>query len=377
MRNRFAIATAAITVGLMVTGIAWAAQDAESTVNVALAEGQTITLPVENAGVVVLSRTNGQLQLVTATANTGFAAEVEIPAGREVEADFRGNGERVQFNAELEDGAVRIRIRTETDATGGQTSSTGSTAVTGVTSTTGPTSSPSSTAVTGATSTSTSTSTSLAGAVNGSGNLVLAEGQVNQIEVDDAGSVLLRRSGNALTIVSTHPNAGWTVEVEVGTGREVEGDFRNGGRRVQFNFELEDGVVRIRIESEGSTGSATSNTSTTNTTGATSTTNTTNTTSTTSTTMTTNPTSTTSGGSGSSAIPAGSVTYSLNEAGTVTLIFANGQMTIGSINPAAGWGIEQSEQSNDEIEVELRNGDSEARLRVRINNGQVEVEIDN
>ena len=52
-------------------------------------------------------------------------------------------------------------------------------------------------------------------------------------------------------------------------------------------------------------------------------------------------------------------------------------MTIGSINPAAGWTVDKSEQSSDEIEVELRNGESEAELKVRINNGQVEVEIEN
>ena len=93
MRNRLAITAGAITIGLMVTGIAWAAQDAGSTVNVALAESQTITLPVDDAGVIVLSRANGQLQIVTATPNTGYVAEVEVASGREVEADFRGNGE--------------------------------------------------------------------------------------------------------------------------------------------------------------------------------------------------------------------------------------------------------------------------------------------
>ena len=345
MRNRIAIIAGAITIGLMVTGIAWAAQDAESTVNVALAENQTITLPVEDAGVVVLSRANGQLQIVTATPNTGYVAEVEVASGREVEADFRGNGERVQFNAELEDGVVRIRIRTE------GSDGTITTSTTDVTSTTGPTSSTGSTAVTSA------TSTTATAPNNASANLVLADGQVSQVQVADAGSVLLRRNGGSLTILSTESNPGWAVEVEVASGREVEGDFRNGGRRVKFNFELEDGVVRITIESEGSTGTSPTTTASTST----------------STTATTGTTNTTSG----SSLPAGSVTYNLDSAGTVTVIFANGSMTIGSINPGAGWTVDKSEQSSDEIEVELRNGDSEATLKVRINNGQVEIEIEN
>ncbi len=188
----------------------------------------------------------------------------------------------------------------------------------------------------------------------------------SNVLVADAGSVLLRRSGGSLTIVSTQANAGWAVEVEVSTGREVEGDFRNGPRRIKFNFELADGVVRTRIESEGSSSGGSlgsddsnssddpnssddSNTSTTNTTGTT---------------------------AGSAALPTGSVTYNLDGAGTVTVVFANGGMSIGSISPAAGWIIDNSEQRPDEIRVELTNGNSEAELRVRINNSQVEVEIE-
>ena len=187
--------------------------------------------------------------------------------------------------------------------------------------------------------------------------------------VADSGSVLVRGDGISLAVVATQANPGWVVEVEVGTGREVEGDFRNGGRRVKFNFELEDGVVRTRIESEGSTGTTVTNTTATTVTTATSPTSS----SSTSSTSTTVTSATTAG----SALPAGSFTYNVDGAGTVTVVFANGQMTIGSINPAAGWAVENSEQQTDEIEVEFRNGEAEAKLRLRIDNGQLEVEIDN
>ena len=354
MRNRLAMVAAAVTVGLMVTGIAWAAQDSGSTVNVSLAENQTVALPADDAGVVILSRASGQLQIVSATPNTGYSVEVEVAAGREVEADFRGNGERVQFNAELEDGVVRIRILVE--AASGATSSTA------LTSTTGQTSSTASTSVTNPTLTT--------AAANGSGTLVLANGQTSAVMVADAGSVLVRRDGISLAVVSTQANPGWVVEVEVGTGREVEGDFRNGGRRAKFNFELEDGVVRIRVESDGSTGTTVTNTTGTTVATAISPTSTTSSTSSASTSVTS---ATTAG----SPLPAVSFTYNVDGAGTVTVLFANGQMTIGSINPAAGWAVENFEQQADEIEVEFRNGEAEARLRLRINNGQLEAEIEN
>jgi hypothetical protein len=66
--------------------------------------------------------------------------------------------------------------------------------------------------------------------------------------IGNAGTVLLGRSGGSLQIIAATPNVGWASEVEVASGRDVEGDFRNGGLRVKYNFELEDGTVRVRIE---------------------------------------------------------------------------------------------------------------------------------
>jgi hypothetical protein len=351
-----AIIAGAVTAGLLITGIAFAAQDAtESTVNVSLAESQSVTLPVDDAGVVVLSRANGQLEIVTATANSGYSAAIEILTGREVEANFTGNGVKVEFNAELEDGVVKVRIRTEAS------DDSGSTSAGGVTSTTVQTSS------TGSNSTTATTATSV---VNGSGTMVLTDGQSSNVVVANAGSVLLRRNGDTLSIVSTESNPGWAVEVEVATGREVEGDFRNGSLRVTFNFELEDGVIKIKIESEGSTGTS----GTTNTTDDNSSTSTTDDNGSTSTTDDDSSTSTTNTTGGSS-LPTGSVTYDLDGAGTVTVNFANGGMTIGSVNPAAGWTVDKSDQSSDEIEVELVFGEAEVELNLHITGGQLVVQI--
>ena len=66
--------------------------------------------------------------------------------------------------------------------------------------------------------------------------------------IGNAGTVLVGRSGGSLQIIAATPNAGWASEVEVASGREVEGDFRSGVLRVKYNFELEDGAVRVRIE---------------------------------------------------------------------------------------------------------------------------------
>ncbi|HSL24808.1 MAG TPA: hypothetical protein VLA54_00900 [Acidimicrobiia bacterium] len=196
--------------------------------------------------------------------------------------------------------------------------------------------------------TSTTATTQASTTVTGSGSVSVGSEGV-EYPIADAGSVTVRRDGDVLTVVSTRANSGWVVEVEVGRGREVEGDFRSGARRVRWNFELEDGVVRVRVEAENSTTASTSPTN-----------------------VTTASTPTTTG----LAIPNGPVTYRLDEAGTVTVLFADNAMSIGAINPAAGWTVASSEQHGDEIEVELRNGEQEVELKVEIEGGQVRVAVE-
>jgi hypothetical protein len=68
-----------------------------------------------------------------------------------------------------------------------------------------------------------------------------------------AGFVTVTRDANGqLRVVAAAPTAGWTFEIEPGDELgEAEVDFRNGVSRVQFNAELEDGVVRIRVRTRG------------------------------------------------------------------------------------------------------------------------------
>jgi hypothetical protein len=75
----------------------------------------------------------------------------------------------------------------------------------------------------------------------------LPDGSTRSFVAGAAGSVDVTRNGDALNVVRTAPNAGWVVEVEAGTGREVEVQFTNGARRIDFNAELEDGELRVRV----------------------------------------------------------------------------------------------------------------------------------
>ena len=78
----------------------------------------TRVVDAAGAGTVTVSDAGGQLALVSAVPADGWSVEVEQPAGREVEVDFRRGTQRVQVDVELEDGAVRERVRVRDDATG-------------------------------------------------------------------------------------------------------------------------------------------------------------------------------------------------------------------------------------------------------------------
>ena len=71
--------------------------------------------------------------------------------------------------------------------------------------------------------------------------------ETRAIDAAGAGTVVVAREGNQLTLLSATPNAGWAVEVEQDAGAEIEVDFRRDGQRVQVNVEVEDGAIRERV----------------------------------------------------------------------------------------------------------------------------------
>jgi hypothetical protein len=78
----------------------------------------TWVIDAAGAGTVTVSVSGDQLRLVSAVPAAGWTVEVEQSAGPEVEVDFRRGAQRVQVNVEIEDGAVRERVRASDDAAG-------------------------------------------------------------------------------------------------------------------------------------------------------------------------------------------------------------------------------------------------------------------
>lgn len=75
----------------------------------------------------------------------------------------------------------------------------------------------------------------------------LAVGQQQTFQAGAAGSVTVVRTAAGVGLVSTAPAAGFRVEVENDEPNQVDLNFRNGGVRIDFDAELEDGLVRVRV----------------------------------------------------------------------------------------------------------------------------------
>jgi hypothetical protein len=220
------------------------------------------------------------------------------------------------------------------------------------------------------------------------------------IDVADAGQVLLVNSGAELEIISVDANPGWSHEVEVAVGREVEADFRSADRRIQFNAEYEDGEIRVRVrERSGST--VIENTSTTIAASSASTTagdststsvaddNTSSTVGDSTSTTIDDSTSTTVDDTTSTTIDdststtmddapkgSGSESYNVGGVATVTIAWADGRMSLVSVSLADGWSIDKQDVRSDRVKLEFENGDDEAEFEAKFDDGGTRVEID-
>ena len=249
------LVTALLAVGVVSAAVGPSSDDSTSTTATSAptaatlpgpGDSETVIYEVGDAGTVTLASDGTALSIVAVEAAESWTAEVEAASGLEVEADFRNGTRRLQFKAEFEDGEVRVEVRERADDNAGDDDSTSTTVTVPDDSGTTPTSLPDD---------SSTTSTSMPdGSSSTSTTLPSAGGDAITVTHDagDGGTVTIARNGSNLSIVAINPAAGWSHEVEVASGLQVEADFRNGGRRIQFDAEIEDGEVRIRIrESNG------------------------------------------------------------------------------------------------------------------------------
>ena len=179
--------------------------------------GEATEYAVAESGFVVVEFDGTSLTLADVSANDGWIARVERSSGLEVEVKFLKGNRRVDFEAEIEDGAVKTRVRERilNDAPGGNDDA------------------------------GTSTTTTAGAAV--------ADGPL-EIDATPAGSVVVQIDGGSLSLLAIDAVEGWTTSYEI-EANEIKVEFHDGTTEVEVEVELEGGEleVEVTVEREDST----------------------------------------------------------------------------------------------------------------------------
>lgn len=229
------------------------------------------------------------------------------------------------------DGATEAEV--ETPAGGSAIDASVETTVAASTDTTAPTTSTTSASTT----TTSTTSTTMA-------TVATATAEVTTHVVADAGSVTVSFDGSALTIVSIEAGDEWQVETEAGAGTEVEVSFRTATRRVDFEAEIEDGAVKVKVEERlldalGLDVSADADFE------------------------------------ADVAIDIAPFTIDADPAGSLVVEVVDGMIVLVDVQVNAGWEFDYSIDDG-ELEAEFTDGTGEVEVDVELDDGEIEVEVD-
>ena len=173
------------------------------------AEG--LATAVADAGSVAVAREGAVLRFVTITPAAGWTVRVERDNAIEIEVSFLNGAARVDFNAELEDGQIRTKIRDRRLEGASSTTST-------------------------VPDDSSSTTTAPAAA------------PVARTLQSAGGSVSVTITGSRVTLVAATPAAGFAADVRKSGPDTVEVRFTSGKRESRVEIRIENGVPRERVE---------------------------------------------------------------------------------------------------------------------------------
>ena len=214
---------------------------------------ETTTYTVADAGTVTLTVVESRLELVEVAAADGWQASIDSETATEIEIDFVSAGSRLRFQAELEDGAVKVEVEAKKSVGSSQSTTTLVTSTTSMptTSTTAPdahsttsTSTPSSTTSVPSTSTTIPDDDDDDDKIGGHVQL-----GVKTYAAAEAGTVTVEHTASGLVLLAVSPASGWEAEVDEARSDRIEIDFEHGEAEVRFRLRVEaDGRIELRVE---------------------------------------------------------------------------------------------------------------------------------
>ena len=199
--------------------------------------------PVDEAGTVEITVGDAGLELVSATPNDGFEVSSIQTEADSIDVKFRSGSLEVEFEAELENGMLNVKVTRETaeDASSDDHTLTGDHS-------------------------STEDSTGDHSSTENPTDTTPAVDMTKTYTVGDAGSVQIKVSGGNLELLDATPNAGWEITETRTEADQIKIEFRNGSEKVEFEAELDHGQLQTKTEiksnnsdDEGSDGSSSNN----------------------------------------------------------------------------------------------------------------------
>jgi hypothetical protein len=76
----------------------------------------------------------------------------------------------------------------------------------------------------------------------------IADRSIKSVRIEQAGELVIGRTGDSIHIVSALPNAGWTSTVEFTIGPFVQGLFQSGDLGLRYSIALVDDALEITID---------------------------------------------------------------------------------------------------------------------------------
>ena len=122
MIKRLSIFSTAVLAAMLIAGLASASSDDMSSSSSSTSTSTTLvqgaatgsqTYDAGTAGQVTVNQSGASLSVASVAAGTDWTPQVEKANGQEVEVKFVNGIERIGFQAELEDGVVKTRVRAE------------------------------------------------------------------------------------------------------------------------------------------------------------------------------------------------------------------------------------------------------------------------
>jgi len=122
MIKRLSIFSTAVLAAMLIAGLASASSDDMSSSSSSTSTSTTLvqgaatgsqTYDAGTAGQVTVNQSGASLSVASVAAGTDWTPQVEKANGQEVEVQFVNGIERIGFQAELEDGVVKTRVRAE------------------------------------------------------------------------------------------------------------------------------------------------------------------------------------------------------------------------------------------------------------------------